>query len=258
MVEMRKLIVFLVVMSTFMYMIWINFNVLNKYSNRKLLSALMISGLGLISVGTFFDLISELMEIRMHHLISTCFTAGAIVFGTYIILWSKYLISVIARLKKEAHNDKMTGVYNRVGFENVFEERISVKNFFYIMMFDLDKTKIINDTLGHYQGDQYIIQTANIINEEIEKYGFAGRIGGDEFVAFLENITEDGVNIIKSRIRNRVSKILIIEDTQISIGHSIYGQDGQTLEELLKIADKRMYDEKINRRMQLKQAIILK
>jgi len=231
-----------------MYMIWMNFKVLNKYGNKKVLSAFMISGLGLMSAGTFFDLLSELMGIRLNNFISTCFTAGAIVFGTYIILWNKYLISVIVNLRKEVNSDNMTGVYNRIGFKNVFEEKISVKNLFYIMVFDLDKTKLINDTFGHLKGDQYITNAANIIKDEINKNGFVGRTGGDEFVAFLENVSEDEIKRIKYLIKKRVSNIFKMEHAQISIGYSMFGKDGQNLEELLKVADKRMYEDKMKKR----------
>lgn len=246
--ELRKLVVFLVVISVFMYMIWMNFKVLNKYGNKKVLSAFMISGLGLMSSGTFFDLLSELMGIRLNNFISTCFTAGAIVFGTYIILWNKYLISVIVNLRKEVNSDNMTGVYNRIGFKNIFEEKISVKNLFYIMVFDLDKTKLINDTFGHLKGDQYITNAANIIKDEINKNGFVGRTGGDEFVAFLENVSEDEIKRIKYLIKKRVSNIFKMEHAQISIGYSMFGKDGQNLEELLKVADKRMYEDKAKKR----------
>ena len=231
-----------------MYMIWMNFKVLNKYGNKKVLSAFMISGLGLMSAGTFFDLLSELMGIRLNNFISTCFTAGAIVFGTYIILWNKYLISVIVNLRKEADSDNMTGVYNRIGFKNVFEEKISAKNLFYIIVFDLDKTKLINDTFGHLKGDQYITNAANIIKDEINKNGFVGRTGGDEFVAFLENVSEDEIKRIKYLIKKRVSNIFKMEHAQISIGYSMFGKDGQNLEELLKVADKRMYEDKMKKR----------
>lgn len=247
--EFRKLIVFLVVISVFMYMIWMNFCVLNKYGKKKVLSSLMISGLGLLSVGTFIDLLSELMGIRLNNFISTCFTAGAIVFSAYIILWNKYLVSVIVNLRKEADSDNMTGVYNRIGFEKVFEEKISAKNLFYIMVFDLDKTKLINDTFGHFKGDQYITNAASIIKEEINEKGFVGRTGGDEFVAFLENVSDTEIKRIKYLIEKRVSNIFKIHDTQISIGHSIYGKDGQNLEDLLKVADKRMYEDKIKKRI---------
>lgn len=249
--EMRKLLVFLVVTSIFMYMIWINFKILNKYGNKKVLSAFMISGLGLISAGTFLDVVAELVNMKLNSIISTCFTAGAIVFGAYIVLWTKYLVDVISSLYNKAHNDIMTGVYNRSGFKEAFEEKTSRKPIFYIMVFDLDKTKIINDKLGHFKGDEYIINSANIIQEEVGNFGFVGRTGGDEFVACIENVNDDEIERIKHMIKKRVSNIFYMYNTHISIGYSIYGRDAENIEELLKIADKRMYEDKFSRRKQL-------
>lgn len=251
MIELRKILIFLVVISLFMYMIWMNFKVLNKYGNKKFLTALMISGFGLISAGAFFDVISEFINRNITEVITTCFIAGAIVFGTYIVLWSKYVVNVISSLHKKAHNDTMTGVYNRSGFEKMFQERVARKKMFYIMVFDLDKTKSINDTFGHLKGDQYIIKAAKIIQEEVGKLGFVGRTGGDEFVACVEKVSEDEIIRIKTLIKKRVTNIFNIHDTQISIGHSTYGKDALNLESLLRIADKRMYEDKANRRKYL-------
>lgn len=248
MVEMRKLLVFLVVTSIFIYMIWINFKFLNKYANKKVLTAFMISGLGLLSVGTFLDVLVEFMNIKLNVIISTCFTAGAIVFSTYIVLWTRYLVEVISALYKKAHNDTLTGVYNRSGFEKVFEQRNSKKTKFYIMVFDLDKTKMINDTFGHVIGDEYIISAANIIQDEIGKNGFVGRTGGDEFVACLESANEIEIERVKFKIKRRVSNIFNMCSTEISIGHSIYGRDAVNMDELFKIADKRMYEDKNSRK----------
>jgi len=247
-IEIRKLILFIVVLILFIYMILINFGVFNKYGHKKLISAFMISGLGLISVGAFFDMISNLIDIKCETLISTCFTAGEIIFAVFIILWSNNMARVIYNLNKCANNDPMTGLYNRKGFENIFLRKINTKASFYIMVFDLDKTKLINDKYGHLEGDQYIIRAAKIIKTVIGKNGFVGRTGGDEFIALVENIKEEKIEEIKYSIKNRVSHIFSKQSTQISIGYSKYKRDGKTFENLLSFADKRMYEDKQNRR----------
>ena len=244
MIEFRKSIVFLFVSILFIYMVRINFSVLKKFNSRKYLPFLMLIGLGLIMLGTFFDMISNLIDMKFVTLIPRCFTAGAILFVVYIILWSNYMVDIMNTLNECAHNDPMTGLYNRMGFEKVFKEKIAIQESFYIMVFDLDKTKIINDSFGHLKGDQYIISAARIIEKEIGENGFVGRTGGDEFVAFLENINEEQVEDIKFFIKNHVSHIFHKQNTQISIGYSKYKKDGQTLEDLLSFADKRMYEDK--------------
>jgi hypothetical protein len=67
--------VFLFVVLLFIYMVWINFRVLNKFGHKKLLT----------SVGAFFDMMSNLIGLKFENLISICFTAGVIIFVTYII-----------------------------------------------------------------------------------------------------------------------------------------------------------------------------
>ena len=248
MIEFRKLIVFLFVALLFIYMIWINFRVLNKFGHKKLLSALMISGLGLITIGTFFDMISNLTDMKFGTLIPICFTVGAIIFVIYIILWSNYMVEIISNLNESAHNDPMTGLYNRMGFEKVFEIKIATQESFYIMVFDLDKTKLINDKFGHLKGDQYIISAARIIKNEMGENGFVGRTGGDEFVALVENMTEEKIEDMKFFIKKHVSHIFNKQNTQISIGYSKYKEDGETFEELLSFADKKMYEDKEKRK----------
>lgn len=251
MVELRKVIVFIFVSFLFVYMIWINFSVLNKFGHKKLLSALMISGLGLISIGTFFDMISSLSGMKFRNLIQICFTAGAIIFVTYIILWSNHIAKILANLNQHAHTDAMTGVYNRIGFERELRKKSSrKKESFYVMVLDLDKTKEINDNFGHLNGDRYIISAAKIIKDEMDKIGFVGRTGGDEFVAFLENVNEYDIEKIKHCIKIRVSNIFLKENKNmnISIGYSKYEKDGQDYDELLRIADERMYEDKKKRK----------
>lgn len=244
MVEFRKLIVFVFVSILFIYMVRINFGVLKKFNSRKYLPFLMLIGLGLITLGTFFDMISNLIDMKFVTLIPTCFTAGAILFVLYIILWSKYMVEIMTNLNECAQNDPMTGLYNRMGFEKVLKRKIDRKKTFYIMIFDLDKTKSINDNFGHLKGDQYIIRTAKIIKDQIGENGFVGRTGGDEFIAFIENMTEEEIKNIKLFIKNRVSYIFHKQNTQVSIGYSRYKRDGDTFQELMSFADKKMYEDK--------------
>ena len=248
MIEFRKMIVFVFVSILFIYMVWINFSVLKKFNHRKYLPFLMFLGLGLINLGTFFDMISNITNMKFVTLIQTCFTVGAIIFVVYIILWSKYMVEIMTNLDECAHNDPMTGLYNRMGFEKVFKRKIEIGEYFYIMVFDLDKTKIINDNFGHLKGDKYIISAARIIKDEIGENGYIGRTGGDEFVALVENITEEQIEDIKFCIKNRVSRIFNKQNTQISIGYSKYKKDGETFEELLSFADKKMYEDKKKRK----------
>lgn len=96
----------------------------------------------------------------------------------------------------------MMGVYNRIGFERELRKKsFRKKEFFYVMVLDFDKIKEINDNFGYLNGDRYIISVVKIIKDEMDKIGFVGRIGGDEFVVFLENVNEYDIEKIKYCIK---------------------------------------------------------
>ena len=118
-------------------------------------------------------------------------------------------------------------LYNRSGFEKVLNTKMDRKKPFYIIVFDLDKTKLINDNFGHLKGDQYIVKTAKIIKNQIGENGFVGRTGGDEFIAFIENVNIEEIENIKIRIKKHVSQIFYNQNTQVSIGYSKYKKDGK-------------------------------
>ncbi|EKQ51299.1 MULTISPECIES: GGDEF domain-containing protein [unclassified Clostridium] len=251
MVWLSKLIIFLFVSFLLIYMIWINYKVLNKFVYKKKISVVGISGLGLILAASFLDMISNLIHIEIENIINIFLVIGVSIFVTYLILWINCIVKVISTLNRNANNDPMTGLYNRKGLEKVFERKISTGQAFFIMAFDLDKTKMINDSLGHLVGDKYIISSARIIKNRIGKKGVVARTGGDEFIAIIENISEKEIENIKLSIKNGVSHIFSNQNTQVSIGYSKYTEDGITLEDLMNIADKRMYEEKRSRKERL-------
>ncbi|WP_297416772.1 GGDEF domain-containing protein [Clostridium sp.] len=251
MVWLSKLIIFLFVSFLFIYMVWINYKVLNKFVYKKKISAVGISGLGLILAASFLDMISNLIHIGVENIINICLLIGVGVFVTYLIFWVNCIVKVISTLNRNVNNDPMTGLHNRKGLEKFFERKISIGQSFFIMAFDLDKTKRINDSLGHLVGDKYIISSARIIKNRIGRKGFVARTGGDEFIAIIENISEKEIENIKLLIKNGVSHIFSNQNTQVSIGYSKYKEDGITLEDLMNIADKRMYEEKRSRKERL-------
>jgi diguanylate cyclase (GGDEF)-like protein len=207
----------------------------------------MSLGLGLITLGTFFDMISNYTYNKFDLVIEFCFTMGAVIFVIFLAIWSNYLNKIIFILHKDACTDPMTGVYNRKGINEIFEKIIKVEEDFCIMAFDLDKVKSINDNFGHLIGDEYIIKTTEIIKSKIGEDAFIGRTGGDEFIAILKTTNELEIEKIKSYIKQSVSSIFDFQKTTISIGHSVYIKDGTNLKILLQLADDRMYKDKKKR-----------
>ncbi len=152
-----------------------------------------------------------------------------------------------------ALHDPLTGLLNRRAFiENVnlvlkIAERHN--NMFAILFIDLDNFKPVNDSFGHETGDALLQKIAHILTDGVRKSDVIARIGGDEFVALLNDISsiENVENIINKLIAN-ISKIHKIHKHEIkvtaSIGAAIYPIHGKDTETLLRNADAAMYEAK--------------
>lgn len=143
----------------------------------------------------------------------------------------------------------MTGLFNRIGIERVYKTICESNSPFYLIVCDLDGMKKINDKYGHLQGDKYIISTAKIISDAVGEKGYVARIGGDEFVIILEYQDIHKVKQILLEIRQLVNQLFSEKNTGISLGYSLFPYDGDNLEELIKVADKKMYNDKASRKI---------
>ena len=153
-------------------------------------------------------------------------------------------------IRHQASHDRLTGLPNRL----LFDERLSLAlayahqrgEMLAVMFLDLDRFKVINDTLGHATGDQLLQQVAHRIAECLKKSDTIARWGGDEFTLILPQVSSanDAINIA-----NRVIEIL--QDpfkcgeqefhVTTSIGIALAPYDGEDAETLLKNADTAMY-----------------
>lgn len=151
-------------------------------------------------------------------------------------------------LKKEANTDRMTGLMNRRAWEETMADETvagQLKNATAIVM-DLNGLKKANDNLGHVAGDEIIVAAAHMIGDYFKEIGTAYRTGGDEFVVLsfekIENVTEliNGFKETVSKWRGE-----IVESLTISVGVA-RGDEPEIYiyDDLLKLADKRMYQEK--------------
>ncbi len=116
----------------------------------------------------------------------------------------------------------------------------------YMIMFDVDNFKSINDTYGHLFGDEVLGKIANIINANLNGRGFAGRFGGDEFYIFTNNVNdEETLRILLTTMRKELQYAFDskIEDfgVTLSVGVSLFPNDGNDYEELFRKADKCLY-----------------
>ncbi|MFT5872182.1 MAG: diguanylate cyclase (GGDEF)-like protein/PAS domain S-box-containing protein [Clostridium sp.] len=149
--------------------------------------------------------------------------------------------------------DKLTNVYNRRYFEELFDiflDKAETHNErFLVVIFDINGLKSINDSYGHLAGDELIKNFASGLSSKIRIPDIFARFGGDEFVAVL---LEEDLQVTIERFEHIVEEfannpILFEENTIIcsfSYGISSFPQNGTDYNELIRIADKNMYDYK--------------
>jgi len=157
------------------------------------------------------------------------------------------------KIKKLAYSDILTGLPNRTLFQDKLEESISFSfthnKKFALMFIDLDHFKNINDSMGHAAGDLLLIKIGGILQRSIRSRDIIARLGGDEFVIIVSDIKDEG-DIIKiaEHIFNNIKKPILINDKHIysalSLGISIYPNDGSDAQSLLQKGDNAMYQAK--------------
>ncbi|MEM3609624.1 MAG: diguanylate cyclase, partial [Candidatus Anstonellales archaeon] len=152
-----------------------------------------------------------------------------------------------------AYHDVLTGLPNRLlFFDRVnMELNRSIRNgtFISIMMMDLDKFKDINDRLGHSAGDEVLKEVSTRIRNIVRKVDTVARMGGDEFVIVLSDLKERrDIEEIAERIIEEISRpykiSLDVVEISPSIGISIFPEDGNDPETLIRRADIAMYKSK--------------
>nr|WP_255726834.1 sensor domain-containing diguanylate cyclase [Sporosarcina sp. ACRSM] len=145
-------------------------------------------------------------------------------------------------------HDILTGLYNRNYFEKIIERYNNEINCpIALILCDLDELKGINDTFGHVEGDKILQQSAKMIREFFSKNATVARIGGDEFVIILPNHTSLQAEMLCQEFEAQIADFN--EKTKerklsLSLGHASTERSIGNMDNLLTQADKRMYQNK--------------
>ncbi|SFB56607.1 diguanylate cyclase (GGDEF) domain-containing protein [Cohnella sp. OV330] len=145
-----------------------------------------------------------------------------------------------------AYHDPLTGLKNRIRFQQDLERIIGKAGVRAgLLLIDLDRFKVINDTLGHHAGDLILVQTAERLRRSVGARSPLYRLGGDEFVVILTDAENSWCAAAADRILGEFREPFRCEGIEIivtpSIGISIYPDNGCTSNDLLKYADAAMY-----------------
>lgn len=168
----------------------------------------------------------------------------------------KELHHLYQTLEEMAYTDALTGLPNRTLFYDRLEQlaliNLREERPFSILMMDLNRFKLINDTLGHHVGDKLLkIVSERLVDSMVRKSDTIARLGGDEFAAILPQVSDcDSAAIVAKRISEALDQPVSIDGRSFTIGISIgivacpyHGKDGN---ELIQRADVAMYHAKKN------------
>ena len=154
------------------------------------------------------------------------------------------------RLRFMAHHDVLTELPNRASFMVILKKSIARAHLHSrhvaVMFLDMDCFKDINDSLGHDAGDQLLKAYALRLQGAVREVDIVARLGGDEFAILLDDMADvNNISHIASKIVTAISPPVVVEGREIlltvSIGISIFPEDGGNAQELLKNADIAMY-----------------
>ncbi|MFV0645420.1 MAG: diguanylate cyclase domain-containing protein [Sphingomonadaceae bacterium] len=168
--------------------------------------------------------------------------------------WQSHLTTENRTLAHKAEHDSLTGLGNRMRFERVLDEMISISDVtkmrFTMLYFDLNRFKEINDRFGHHAGDAVLSEFATRLRNCVRDSDQLFRLGGDEFALLLDPVREVvKIDHVIARIRKALHVPVEIMDKErftvrISVGSSTYPENGIDADSLFRHADAEMYEQK--------------
>ncbi|WP_180994165.1 bifunctional diguanylate cyclase/phosphodiesterase [Bacillus sp. Marseille-P3661] len=155
----------------------------------------------------------------------------------------------IQKIKELAYTDQLTGLPNRTWFyknlAKVLNKSKELKETVAILAIDFDNFKNVNDTLGHHVGDQFLRQVSERLKNCLRENDSIARVGGDEFIITVEDVTKDEVSQLAKRILKETNRTLNLFGHEIvvtlSIGISMHSNFPTDVETVIKQADLALY-----------------
>lgn len=232
----------------------------NKY-HKDILTAIIIC-LCIYLLSIYFDFYEKLfyftLKYEKYELDEIVILLVSII--TALLYFSYKRFKDLNLLTKELESmyylDQLTGLKNRHGFLSITKNHLKSASLqsktVSLILIDLDRFKVINDTLGHTFGDIVLKHVSERLVNYMGKDDIVFRHGGDEFIISLNDLTKKEVEEVAQRILDKFTAPFVINNHKIfispSLGISQYPKDGSNVETLIKSADLAMYFAKANGR----------
>lgn len=170
-----------------------------------------------------------------------------------VVLWNRKLSALNRELERLSVTDKLTGLFNRLKLDEVFEREIQrstrFNQRFSVILLDIDHFKQVNDTHGHQVGDQVLMAVANVLSANTRETDIVGRWGGEEFLVICPQTDQNGVLKFAENLCQifREHDFPVIHKKTASFGIATY-QPGDQSKDIVARADAALYLAKHNGR----------
>ncbi len=198
-------------------------------------------------------LISSVIVLNMLGLISLPYSREVLFVGMLVLILDylhiKLTLELYSKTERMAVRDPLTGLYNRAfvfpyltkELEKVKRREIKRLCLAYI---DLDNFKQVNDTMGHLVGDKVLKEFSKFLVSFFRKEDVVARIGGDEFLLVFSNCKPKEIKKRLEKLRKEVERKFAKYKISLSFGLATAPEDGLLPSSLLRVADRRMYEDK--------------
>ena len=172
---------------------------------------------------------------------------GNIISGTCLDITKR--IEMEKNLEKLATTDKLTGIYNRHKFDEIFKAEIGralrYKTPLALIMFDIDHFKDVNDNYGHNVGDKVLQAITDIVKSNIRDTDIFARWGGEEFVILSPQTQRESAVALAQKLRKAIESFLFVQKLTLtcSFGMAFY-KENESRDNFIKTADDALYQAK--------------
>jgi diguanylate cyclase (GGDEF)-like protein len=167
-------------------------------------------------------------------------------------------LRLLEKTKELSISDELTPLYNARFFHQMLERELKFvdryRSVLSVVFLDLDRFKPVNDTYGHLRGSRVLREVGFLIRATVRETDYPARYGGDEFVVVLPQTDEASAQQIQERLQKAIEEHVFLQEEGINVrlgisaGSATYPTQAQSKEELIRLADERMYQDKDARR----------